>query len=144
MFKVRTKKKHWINMLNVKLDMFKINNKYIRATTTDVILVTLLFSLNTYNTTFNILNQCFCLWLWTFNFRGVFRIAKMELFMRLVNGFHPLTIFTKKLHLRCLAGFWIRLWIAYWKWSLKWKTSTEYPIHLEIIHVVSTQNFPKN
>ena len=37
--------------------------------------------------------------------RGLFRapqISKMEFFTKIVNGFEPLTIFEKKLHLRCL------------------------------------------
>ena len=34
---------------------------------------------------------------------GVAR-TKMELFVEIVNGFKPLTIFAKKLHLRCLIG----------------------------------------
>ena len=36
-------------------------------------------------------------------YRGVAR-TKMELFAEIVNGFKPLTIFAKKLHLRCLIG----------------------------------------
>ena len=31
--------------------------------------------------------------------------SKMELFGKIVNGFQSLTIFTKKLDLRCLTGF---------------------------------------
>ena len=36
-------------------------------------------------------------------YRGVTR-TKMELFAEKVNGFKPLTIFAKKLRLRCLIG----------------------------------------
>ena len=36
------------------------------------------------------------------------RSSKMELFAKIVNSWTPLTIFTKKLHLKCSAGFWIR------------------------------------
>ena len=36
-------------------------------------------------------------------YRGVAR-TKMELFAEIVNGFKPLTIFAKKLRLRCLIG----------------------------------------
>ena len=36
-------------------------------------------------------------------YRGVTR-TKMELFAEKVNGFQPLTIFAKKLRLRCLIG----------------------------------------
>ena len=34
----------------------------------------------------------------------------MELFVRIVNGFQSLTIFLKRLHLRCSTGFWIYIW----------------------------------
>ena len=33
------------------------------------------------------------------------------IFVKIVNGFQLLTIFEKKLHLRCLTAFWIRLCI---------------------------------
>ena len=35
--------------------------------------------------------------------------SKMRHFVKIVNDFQPLTIFTKKLHLRCLTEFWISL-----------------------------------
>ena len=40
-------------------------------------------------------------------YRGVVRTnrtSKIELFAKIVNGLKPLTIFAKKLHLRCLSG----------------------------------------
>ena len=35
--------------------------------------------------------------------------SKMELLAKKVNGIQPLIIFVKKLHPRCLSGFWMRL-----------------------------------
>ena len=39
------------------------------------------------------------------------QISKMELFVKIVNGFQLLLIFVKGFHIRCLTGFWIRVWI---------------------------------
>ena len=36
--------------------------------------------------------------------------CKRKLFAKIVNDWKPLTIFGKKLHLRCLKRFWIRPW----------------------------------
>ena len=51
------------------------------------------------------------------------QVSKVELFAKIVNGWKPLIIFAKKLHLRCLTGFWIRLWyllrnILPWQWRI--------------------------
>ena len=35
--------------------------------------------------------------------------SKIKLFAKIVTGFHPLTLFCKKLHHRCMTGFWIPL-----------------------------------
>ena len=35
--------------------------------------------------------------------------SRCSFFVKIVNGFKPLIIFTKKFHLRCLTRFWIRL-----------------------------------
>ena len=35
--------------------------------------------------------------------------SKMKLFAKIVTGFQPLTLFYKKLHPRCMTGFWITL-----------------------------------
>ena len=45
---------------------------------------------------------CFC--------RGVFRtLSRWSFFVNIMNGLKPLTIFTKKLHLRCFTKFCVRL-----------------------------------
>ena len=45
---------------------------------------------------------CFC--------RGVFRtLSRWSFFVNIINGLKPLTIFTKKLHLRCFRRFCVRI-----------------------------------
>ena len=43
--------------------------------------------------------------------RGVSRTSKTDIVAKVFNGFQPLTIFCKKLHLRFLRGLWIRFWL---------------------------------
>ena len=38
-------------------------------------------------------------------YSGPCQTSKMELFVNIINGLKPLTIFTKKLHLRCFTRF---------------------------------------
>ena len=40
-----------------------------------------------------------------------YQTSQREFFAKLVHGFQPLTMFAKKLHLVCLTGFWISLWV---------------------------------
>ena len=50
----------------------------------------------------HLLSCCFC--------RGVFRaLSRWSFFVNIRNGLKPLTIFTKKLHLRCFTRFCVRL-----------------------------------
>ena len=42
-------------------------------------------------------------------YSGPCQTSKMELFVNIINGLKPLTIFTKKLHLRCFTRFCVRL-----------------------------------
>ena len=37
--------------------------------------------------------------------------SKMKLFVKVVKSFQTLTFFHKKLHPRCLTGFWIHIWL---------------------------------
>ena len=47
----------------------------------------------------------------TETYSELYQICEMGLLVKVVNGFLPLTNdFCKKLHLRCLTWFWIRLW----------------------------------
>ena len=46
---------------------------------------------------------------WLLLQRRVQDFVKMELFVNIINGLKPLTIFTKKLHLRCFTRFCVRL-----------------------------------
>ena len=41
--------------------------------------------------------------------RPIQDLVKMELFANIINGLKPLTIFTKKLHLKCSTGFYVHL-----------------------------------
>ena len=50
----------------------------------------------------HLLSSCFC--------RGVFRtLSRWSFFVNIINDLKPLTIFTKKLHLRCFTRFCVRL-----------------------------------
>ena len=50
----------------------------------------------------HLFSSCFC--------RGVFRtLPRWSFFVNIINGLKPLTIFTKKLHLRCFTRFCARL-----------------------------------
>ena len=42
--------------------------------------------------------------------KNLVKHLRWRFFVKIVNGFKPLIIFTKKLHLRCLARSWIRLY----------------------------------
>ena len=46
---------------------------------------------------------------WTQPSRKRLRNIKHDIFGNIVNSFQPLTIFRKKLYLRCLKGFWIHV-----------------------------------
>ena len=41
--------------------------------------------------------------------RPIQDLVKMELFANIINGLKPVTIFTKKLHLKCFTGFYVHL-----------------------------------
>ena len=49
--------------------------------------------------------------LWTKTYPEPCQVSKMERFANIVQFLKAVNYFRKTLHLRCLSGFWIRLWL---------------------------------
>ena len=75
-------------------------------------------------------------------YRGVFRTLSCILdgtFGKNSDWFSAVNYFSKKLHLRCLTRFWIRLWEPYRKYS-EW-SSTKTPWHFRDAAKFGEKNF---
>ena len=84
----RHKQKHWINILNVVLYVFKVNSKVTRMTSIVVVLMYLLLILNISSLTFSILIQCLLFYFCSnFEHDNVCKTVKLKL----LSHFVPLT-----------------------------------------------------
>ena len=91
------------------------------------------------------------LFIWC-KYKAVFRTQSnihdtMEVFAKIVNSFHPLTIFAKKLHHRCLSGFSMcllninvqKIYILLHIFSFLWKQyNLPTDMHFKTVHTKSS------